>query len=232
MVRSRRDPLANCSIGSGITVLRREGMQWKPRRESFPKKWSRSAIQRPVLCLLFRIRPPLCNRRLADLRHHELPPIMSEPLRPRRQRYRIPSLVRRPYYGDTALWNVEMPPARQFALARWQYCSLPRWLEVAKKFRHTGWSPTPYAPTLALACFFGACGMWSAAFLYDALTNSGANLIPGFPPWRAHMGIACAGMVAAAVSMFFLKRLEKESKKTAWQSSLLWLPLVAMTSFA
>jgi hypothetical protein len=39
-------------------------------------------------------------------------------------------------------------------------------------------------------------------------------------------------MVAAAVSLFFLEQLEKKSKKTAWQSSALWLPLIAMTGFA
>jgi hypothetical protein len=63
-----------------------------------------------------------------------------------------------------------------------------------------------------VACFGGACGLYSGEILYDAFHAPGATEVPGLPSWRAHMGSVCLGVVSFVVSLYFLEELGRRSK--------------------
>jgi hypothetical protein len=112
---------------------------------------------------------------------------------------------------------------------------VPKWLKTTKtkkKQPDADWVCDPTPTALAVACFGGTCGMYTAALIYDSLTESGSATIPWLLPWRAHMAIACVGVVSFIVSLYFLEVLGRRSKHKAWKSSASWLPLVALTGSA
>jgi hypothetical protein len=112
---------------------------------------------------------------------------------------------------------------------------VPGWLKTMRTKRKqpdADWDYDPTPMALVVACFGGTCGLCTAALLYEGLTESGSVTIPWLPPWRAHMAIACVGVVSSIVSLYFLEVLGRRSKRKAWKSSASWLPLVAVTGSA
>jgi len=112
---------------------------------------------------------------------------------------------------------------------------VPKWLKTTKKKMKqpdVDWDNDPTPRALVVACLGGACGLCTAALLHDALTYSGAVTISWLPLWRAHMAIACVGIISSILSLYFLEVLARRSKHKAWKSSSSWLLLVALTGSA
>jgi hypothetical protein len=55
---------------------------------------------------------------------------------------------------------------------------------------------------------------------------------PSLANWQVHMGAVCMGTAAFVIIFFLLELLGRQSKRSAWQSSWPWLPLVGLTALA
>lgn len=113
----------------------------------------------------------------------------------------------------------------------------PSWLKVSKKRRQyksadPEWRADPTPAAIVIAGIGGACGIYSALLLQDALTKSGTITLPWLPSWRAHMAIAWVGITTFVISLFFLEVLNRRSKYKAFKSSASWLSLVVVSAAA
>ena len=85
---------------------------------------------------------------------------------------------------------------------------------------------------LLIAAFSACCMFYTTETLYGFLRDSGSADLPGFPPWRIHMGSACLAMMAFVMTLFLLESLARKSRPRALRSTAPWSPLIAMTGVA
>lgn len=111
---------------------------------------------------------------------------------------------------------------------------LPKWAKARKKTQKAEhrWDSDPTPMTLAVALFGGLCGLITGDMVRDVLTDGETPRMYWMPSWRAHMAIACLGVLSFVVSLFFLEVLSRRSKKKALKSTAPWLSLLLLTSTA
>lgn len=92
-------------------------------------------------------------------------------------------------------------------------------------------SADPAFPTTWLAAMCGAAILQYTEFVYMSSTDKNGQPA-NIPIWRVHMGSVCLGLIGFVITLFCFEVLEKKSKRIAFNSTIRWLPLVALTGLA